>query len=140
MAEVILRDAKTGKIIHYEKRPNLVVDVGENMLAYLIAGDTTTKGYVQYMDIGDGSTTPSESDTSLAGTTTGPRKSVTYSVSGSSVTFEATWGSSEGNYTINEAGLFTASTGGNMFNRVLIGPITKDSSMVLTIRITITFE
>ncbi|MEM3607971.1 MAG: hypothetical protein QW238_03820 [Candidatus Bathyarchaeia archaeon] len=75
------------------------------------------------------------------------RKSATATVSTGSasyankVTFEALWDTSEGNGSIAEAGLFTASSGGNMFARARIDPaINKTSDYTLKITWEVAFE
>jgi len=110
-----LIDAKTGKVVQEEEIHNLITDVGENMLAYLAKGDTTTKGFGSYFSLCDSTADPAESDTTEVGANKGPRKAVSVTVVGSVVTFEATWGTSEANYTIRRGYLFSAASGGNLF-------------------------
>jgi hypothetical protein len=109
-----LIDAKTGKVVQEEVTHNLITDVGENMLAYLAKGDTTTKGFGSYFSLCDSTADPAEGDTTEVGGNKGPRKAVTATVAGSKVTFEATWGTSEANYTIRRGYIFSAASGGNL--------------------------
>jgi len=110
-----LIDLKTGKVVQREVVGNLVTDVGENMLAYLLKGDQSTKGYVTHASLCDSTDDPLETDTTEVGTNKGPRKTITATISASKITFEVTWDSGEANYTIRRGYLFTAASGGNLF-------------------------
>lgn len=123
----------------------LMTDTGEAMLAYLLKGDTSTKGYVTHIAIGSGTAALSETQNSLGSEIS--RKAATATVSTGSgsyankVTFEALWDTNEGNGSIAEAGLFTASSGGNMFARARIDPaINKTSDYTLKITWEVAFE
>ncbi|MEM2122638.1 MAG: phage tail protein [Candidatus Bathyarchaeia archaeon] len=123
----------------------LMTDTGEAILAYLLKGDTTTKGYVTHIAIGTGTGSLNETDNALGNEIS--RKSATATVSTGSdiyankVTFEALWDTNEGNGSIAEAGLFTASTGGNMFARARIDPaVNKTSDYTLKITWEVAFE
>ena len=115
-----------------------LTDTGEAMLAYLLKGDTSTKGYVTHMAIGTGA---AGGETATALTTELSRKTTTGTVStgaganANKVVFETTWNTDEGNGTIAEAGLFTAASAGNMFAIASISPSiskTSDYSLKLT--------
>lgn len=121
-----------------------LTDTGEAMLAYFLKGDQATKGYVTHMAIGTGA---AGGETATALTTELSRKSTTGTVStgagvnANKVTFETTWNTDEGNGTITEAGLFTASPGGNMFAIVSISPgITKTSDYAMKLTCEVAFE
>lgn len=123
----------------------LMTDTGEAMLAYLLKGDTTTKGYVTHIAIGTGTGALSETDNALGNEIS--RKSAAATVSTGSnqndnkVTFEAEWGTDEGNGDIAEAGLFTAGSGGNMFARARIDPpVEKTSNYTLKVTWEVIFE
>jgi len=127
-----------GVIVEQDTIKNLIVDVGENMLAYLIKGDDSTKGYVTHMAIGTGTDTATESDTSLQ--TQINRRPAPGVVTGSYIDFTATWPSAEGPYSITESGLFTASSTGNMFNRATFTTIAKPTGQELELTWRLTFE
>ena len=123
----------------------MLTDVGEAMLAYLLKGDTSTKGYVTHIAIGTGTGALSETDTALGNEIS--RKTATITVytgsdpNANKVRFEALWDTNEGNGSIAEAGLFTASSGGNMFARARIDPaINKTSDYTLKITWEVAFE
>ena len=119
---------KNGKVVWKETVENLIPNVGEQMLAYLTKGDTTTKGYVTHFSLSDETADPLETDTTETGTNQGPRKAVTSTIEGGKITFEATWGTSEANYTIRRGYLFSAASGGNLFaTGKFTNPVTKTS-------------
>jgi hypothetical protein len=74
-----------------------------------------------YLGVGDGTTAFSPSQTDLQGTNKvrKPMNSGYPSRSGNTVTFQATFGASEANFSWNEWGVFNAATGGVMLNRKL---------------------
>jgi|GEM_PF-1921039 hypothetical protein len=123
----------------------ILTNTGESMLAYLLKGDTSTMGYVTHIAIGTGTGALSETNTALSSELS--RKSATatvYTGSGdyaNKVRFEALWDTGEGNGNIAEAGLFTASSGGNMFARARVDPaINKTSDYTLKITWEVIFE
>lgn len=133
---------KTGKVVQQEVVENLVTDIGEQMLAYLIEGDTATKGYVTHMSLCDSSTAAAETDTTEVGTNNGPRKAVSgVTVTGGMVHFEGQWGTGEANYTIRRSYLFTAASGGNLFaTAAFTTPFTKTSDYTFKATWEETFE
>ena len=133
-----IRLKEEGKVVKEELIDNLIIDVGEQMLAYLLKGDEGTKGFVSHMGIGTGTDSPTEGDTTLQSEIN--RKTAAGSVTGSSVDFLATWPTGEGPYSITESGLFTASGSGNMFNRATFSTITKPDGQELELTWRITFE
>ena len=56
------------------------------------------------------------------------------------LTYKSTFGTGVANFTWNEAGLFNGTVNGtsNMFNRVIIGPFAKTSSVSIAYSTTIT--
>lgn len=110
--------------------PNLVVRQAEDIMPYMTIGQRP----ITYIELGDPSpaTPPAEGDTSLE-QTTGEQKSVTSSIAGNSVSFEATWLTTEGNgFSFTEAGLFTSPLGtGLLFARKTFSAITKSAAFAL---------
>lgn len=114
---------------------NLVVTAGKSWLAqYLTAGAPPAN--MGYMGFGTSSTTPAAADTALgaelsSGTYTGyARPSTTKSNSGQTATYVATLTNISGGLpvTIQECGLFNATSTGTMFAHALTGAITLSSS------------
>ena len=122
-----------------------LTDTGEAMLAYLLKGDTSTKGYVTHMAVGTGA---AGGETATALTTELSRKALTSATvstgagaNANKVVFVADWSTSEGNDTLTEVGLFTAASSGNMFAIASISPgIGKTSDYNLQLSWTVPFE
>jgi len=121
---------------------NLITDSGENLLAKRIGGITADP--IGFIAIGTGSASPAETDTGLV--TEVGRKGMDSgfpSVSGSSITFQSTWTTTEPAgqpYTLRELGLFNAAAGGIMLNRIVFDPVSKTSEIELIVIVKITFE
>ena len=118
--ELTVRD-RYGRVKDRRLIRNVITDVGKAQVAGLINGVVTTP--FKYVAIGTGTTAASASDTALEyevarkeGTTTRE----TTNVSNDTAVVEATFSSADGlsgSMAITEAGLFDASSGGNMLCR-----------------------
>lgn len=94
--------------------------------------------------VGDSSTAESAGQTDLQATTNKVRQAVdaTYpTVSGATVTFKATFGTSVANFAWNEWSVFSATSGGTMLNRKVpsggLGTKTSAASWAFTVQITL---
>jgi len=94
-----------------------------------------------YLGVGDGTTAFSASQTDLQGTNKvrKPMNSGYPTRSGNTVTFQATFGATEANFTWNEWGVFNAATGGVMLNRKLENFGTKASGTVWQFTVQLTW-
>ena len=111
------------------------------MLCYWTKGDVSTKGYVTHMSLSDDSASPSKSETTEGGSSTGPRKSVISSISNDKITITAEWATGEANYTIRRAYLFTAATGGYLFaTSAFASSFTKTSDYTFKVTWEITYS
>jgi hypothetical protein len=136
-----LIDPKTGKIVQEDVIENITTDVGEQMLALWTGGDIITKGYCSYMSLCDSSADPLETNTTEVGTNKGPRKAVSKTVVGNKITFEATWGTTEANYTIRRCYLFSAESAGNLFaTGKFASPFAKTSDYSFKATYELTYE
>jgi len=119
---------------------NLVVNGGRDFLFSQTSG-TGTVTNMKYMGVGTDNTAAGATQTALE-TEIGTRQSISYahSAGATTMTATATFGAGNATGTIQEAGLFTASSGGTMFNRV--NGINKvkgaDDSLEITYTLTIT--
>ncbi len=131
--------------------PNLVTNVGDDLMAFTAKGDTTTKGVIAYIAYGTPASqpTPAKTDTTLTTESTGTgyaRKAITFTEtpgagSGSISAYTGTWGTEVTvSQTIYELGLFTALTAGNMYNHLGFAAINKASSQTLTLECDITIN
>jgi len=135
--EVILTDAKTGKVLYYEKGRNLVVNQGKEYMKRNIIKDTTTYDG-SYLVLSTSTADPSASETSMPATVISPAKTATKSiVEEGGVNYcqwTATWETNEANNTIGSVGICENSDGSGLWARYKFSTaITKDNTMRLTI-------
>ena len=111
--------------------PNLVVTDGKEYVASRMKD--TTKAAMSHMAIGSGSTAAAAGDSAL-GSQADRNALTSTTVSGSAVTYVATFAAGEGTGAITEAGLFNASSAGDMLCRTVFAVVNKQSadSMTLT--------
>lgn len=142
----VIRDAKTGKIKKVVEKKNILTTVAKQFFAQAYGNGTFRSGKTWYLVLGTGSGTPSETDTTLFTEVPSTAKNGTITVSGNTVQFYVRYLPEEANgYTYTEAGIYdNCDTGdyatGQLINHVLIDPsVTKDSTILLDIYVTITF-
>lgn len=133
-----------GQLMVYEGH-NILVNVGiQLMLDKLIGGaGTVFDNSNAYIGIGDSSTAVAASQTDLQASTNKVRKAMdaTYpSRSGQTMTWRCTFSTSEGNFSIQEAAIFNASSAGTMLNRLLAALGTKTSATTLQVTATLTIS
>jgi len=153
------RDPETGEIdyerFYAENEPyevvtfnNLFLTNGINVLWNLFIG---ASGYTPfnssnaYMGVGDGTTSPSADQTSLTGTNKYFKlvDSGFPQVLGNLVTFQATFGGTEANFTWNEYGVANGNnppTSGTLFNRAVQFLGTKQSGQTWALRVTLSIS
>lgn len=150
---------REGRIVREQQYHNRIVKTGRELVAKLFAGVSsgTPPARVTHMAVGTNATPPADSQTALLAERA-PRKEilpadVTYtefneSVQGGGtvrrvvVTLKAVFDFNEANGTdapLREAGIFTAATGGIMYNRVVFDAVTKTNAFKLTLLWEITF-
>jgi len=136
IVEVILRNAKTGEILHREKGYNTIVAQGKQfMRRNIIQAATQYNG--NYLCLSGSSTTPSESETTVPNLIT-PVKTANKSIVTESgveyMRWEATWATTEANTTIYSVAIAEANDGSGEWARyVFSSPINKSSDQELTI-------
>ncbi len=115
--------------------PNLVVTDGKEYVASRMKD--TTKTAMSHMAIGTGSTAAAAGDAAL-GSQASRNTLTSTTVSGAAVTYVATFSAGEGTGAITEAGLFNASSAGDMLCRTVFAVVNKGSSDSMTISWTVT--
>ena len=135
-----LQISLNNEIVH--QCDNLVVTAGKNWVAnrFKDGGDGFTQlGEMTHMAVGSGSTAAAVGNTALgtelnriALTTAGG------TVSNATVQYDATWSDAVGALAIEEAGIFSASTGGTMLARTVFAIINKGTDDTVSISWTIT--
>lgn len=116
--------------------PNLVVSSGKNFVASRMKDSTTNA--MSHMAIGTGSATPAAGNTGL-GSESHRSTLTSTSVSSNVITYTASFGAGDGTGAITEAGLFNASSGGDMLCRTTFSVVNKGSqdSMTITWEVTV---
>jgi hypothetical protein len=115
--------------------PNLVVTAGKNLIASRLKD--TTDAAMSHMAIGTGSTSAAAGDTTL-GTEAGRVALTSTTVTANAVAYVATFGAGTGTGAITEAGLFNASSSGDMLCRTVFSVINKGAADTLGITWTVT--
>lgn len=115
--------------------PNLVVTAGKDFVASRMKD--TTKGAMSHMSIGTGTTSAAAGNTTLV--TELDRNALTSTtVTSNAVAYVCTWAAGDGTGAVTEAGLFNASSGGDMLCRTVFSVVNKGSADSMTITWTIT--
>jgi hypothetical protein len=118
------------KLIEKIEVPNLVVTTGKAYVASRMIGTTAT--VMTHMAIGTTGTAPAVGDAALGAQIS--RVSMgTSTLANNIVTYSATFGPSDGQGSIVEAGIFNAATGGTMLCRTTFPVISKDSNEAIVI-------
>lgn len=135
----IVIKTQDGQIKEQREVKNLVVNTG---LAYIISRMVgTAKNVMSHMAVGSGSTAAAASDTAL-GTQIGSRKALdSTTITGSNneqVRYITTFSAGEGTGAITEAGIFNASSAGDMLCRTVFSVVNKGASDSMVITWTIT--
>ena len=148
----VIRDAHTGEVLKEIVKKNILTTAFKNFLASAWASgsfryttDSTTTRYKWYLVLGTGSGTPSDTDTGLFSAVPSSAKSGSLSSSNNTVQYYVRYLPEDANgYTYTEAGIYDHCTGGyttgQLINHLLVDPaITKDSSILVDVYVTITF-
>ena len=117
--------------------PNLVVNDGMNLIANILAGDSTA--YITHMAVGTSATAAAGSQSTLI-SETGRNALTGYLVTNNVIQYSATFNTGEGTGELQEAGLFNDGTAGTMLCRTVFDPINKDVDDILTINWSVTFN
>lgn len=137
---IVLKN-KDGYVKEQREIKNLVVNSG---LAYIISRMVgTAKSVMSHMAVGSGSTAAAAGDTDLS-SILGSRKTLdSTTIAGSNnekVVYVATFAPGEGTGAVVEAGVFNASTSGDMLCRTVFAVVNKGSDDTMTITWTITIS
>ena len=124
-----------GNVKHETVVPNLVVTAGKNLIASRLKD--TTDDAMTHMAIGTGTTAAAAGDTAL-GTEAGRVALTSTTVTNNAVAYVATFGAGTGTGAITEAGLFNASSAGDMLCRTVFSVINKGAADTLGITWTVT--
>lgn len=125
-----------GQVKEQHEGVNLITTNGKNGIAdQLLAAPTITKP--THMGIGTGTTAAADAQTALV-TEIGARAALSKSRSNNVVTNVASFAAGNGTGAITEAGIFTASSAGAMYSRIVFAVINKGASDTLELTWTYT--
>ena len=114
---------------------NLVVTAGKNFVASRMKD--TTKAAMTHMAVGTGTTTAAASQTALV--TENDRNTLTSTtVTANAIAYVCTWAAGDATAALTEAGIFNASSGGDMLCRTVFSVVNKASADSMTITWTVT--
>jgi len=129
---------KNGKLKDKKEIKNLVVNAGLSFITSRMLG--TSKAVMSHMALGSGSSAANANDTAL-GSQVGSREALDSASETSTgvITFASTFEPGDATGALTEAGIFNASSGGDMLCRtVFSGTVTKASTDTLAITWSIT--
>ena len=117
-----------------QETQNLVVTAGKNWVADRMNNANTV---MTHMAIGTGTTTAAVGQTTLV--TELDRNALTSTtVTDNAIAYVGTWAAADGTGAITEAGIFDASSGGDMLARTKFDVVNKGSADTMTVTWTIT--
>jgi hypothetical protein len=138
-----------GVVKQYQQSDNLVVDNGLDCMGDLVFGTAlcTGEAFYDYIEIGTGSTAPTIADTTIETPIGGCARVQDATVAGDTATpgeitatVESTFSGATCAATVTEAGVFDASTSGNMIARSTFAGVTVGASDTLTVTYNIKFD
>ena len=137
---IVLKD-KTGKVKETREEKNLVVNTG---LAYIVSRmKDTTKGAMSHMALGSGTTAAAAGQTDLV-SILGSRETLdSTTITGTNnekVQYVCGFEAGDGTGAVTEAGLFNASSSGDMLCRTVFSVVNKASDDTMTVTWTITLS
>jgi hypothetical protein len=125
----LIRD---GQVVESHERDNVITTAGKNALASLLNSATAANTWVTHMGFGTSSTAVAAGDTVLGAEMNGngyARVAVTRSnPSANVIQYQATLTGITATITVQEAGLFSALTGGTLAAHQLTGAVTLSSA------------
>jgi hypothetical protein len=118
-----------------QETKNLVVTAGKNFVASRMKD--TTKAAMTHMAVGTGTTAAAAGNTTLVSET--DRNALTSTtVTNNAIAYVCTWAAGDATAALTEAGIFNASSGGDMLCRTVFSVVNKGASDSMTITWTVT--
>lgn len=136
--KVVLKD-ENGSIKEDFTVDNLVVDAGLDYIASRMKDATATA--MSHMEVGTDTTAAAAGDTTLGSAVGASRTALTSTtVTDNAVAYVCTFGAGVGTGALTEAGIFNASSAGDMLCRTVYSVINKGAADSMTITWTITIS
>jgi hypothetical protein len=137
---------RAGRVVQRQRCKNRIVTSGRTLISEMFTGQFAgpPPTPISHIGVGSGGTTPADTDVALE-TQRGNRNAITdiaqttfldAGVMRLRVTLQTVFDFAEANdpsVPLREAGIFTAETGGIMYNRVVFEPVTKTNAFRLTL-------
>ena len=118
-----------------QETKNLVVTAGKNFVASRMKD--TTKAAMTHMAVGTGTTAAAAGNTTLVSET--DRNALTSTtVTNNEIAYVCTWAAGDATAALTEAGIFNASSGGDMLCRTVFSVVNNGASDSMTITWTVT--
>lgn len=118
-----------------QETKNLVVTAGKNFVASRMKD--TSKAAMTHMAVGTGTTAAAAGNTTLVSET--DRNALTSTtVTNNEIAYVCTWAAGDATAALTEAGIFNASSGGDMLCRTVFSVVNKGASDSMTITWTVT--
>ena len=133
---VVLKDSE-GNTKEERQINNLVVTSGLTYIASRMKDATATA--MGYMAIGTGTGAAAAGDTTL-GTELDRNAVSSVTATGAAIAYVTTWAAGDGTGAVTEAGIFNASSSGDMLARTVFSVVNKDVNDTLSITWTITLS
>lgn len=134
-----LIDQETGKVKHREEIDNLIVTVGLAWFAKRLAAESANE--MTHIAVGTSASATAAGQTALVGTELARVAMTSKTRTANAVAMVASYPAGTGTGTLNEAGIFDASSAGTMLSRVVFsGAVTKGASDIFNITWTISFS
>lgn len=142
---MVMRDAKTGRIVGERNVENALMNAGRDKIANLIASQPADPNKISHAQVGVGTTATNATHTDLATAIGLARKTLTSAANFSTLStgvarFMFSYDTGEANSTLVEIGLFNSSSGGTMFSRALFNSTTKDTGMTVAFTYDLVFS
>ena len=118
-----------------QETKNLVVTAGKSFVASRMKD--TTKAAMTHMAVGTGTTAAAAGNTSLV-TETDRNALTSTTVTANAIAYVCTWAAGDATAALTEAGIFNASSGGDMLCRTVFSVVNKGASDSMTITWTVT--
>lgn len=137
---LVLKD-KNGNIKDEREVKNLVVNTGLAFIASRMAG--TAKNVMSHMALGSGTTAAAAGDTdleSMLGSREALDSTTITGANNNSVQYVASFEAGEGTGAVTEAGIFNASTSGDMLCRTVFAVVNKAADDTLSVTWTVTIS
>jgi len=134
---IVLKD-KAGNVKETREVKNLVVDTGLAFIASRMTG--TSKAVMSHMALGSSTTAAAAGQTNLV-SVLGSREaldSTTLTGSNKAVAYVSSFEAGDGTGAVTEAGIFNASSGGDMLCRTVFSVVNKGADDVMSITWTVT--